>query len=71
MAAIIPPITPKKAPKRKPLRRPTCAINIDAGNIIKAVPKNIDAMGKVASIGVLEIFAPAKPPIVMTMIDTV
>ncbi|SSS28108.1 Uncharacterised protein [Acinetobacter baumannii] len=69
--AIMPPSTPKKAPNRKPLRRPTRAMSIDAGNIIKAVPKNIEAIGSVASVGVFAIFAPAKPPMVMTMTETV
>ncbi|MCY1421344.1 hypothetical protein D9M71_369950 [compost metagenome] len=68
---IMPPSTPKEAPNKKPLRRPTCAMSIEAGNIIKAVPKNIDAMGKVASVGVFAILAPAKPPIVMTITDMV
>ena len=67
----MPPSTPKKAPNRKPLRRPICAINIEAGNIIKAVPKNIEAMGSVESVGVFAICAPAKPPMVMTMTETV
>ena len=70
-AAIIPPNTPKVAPNKNPLRLPTFAIHIDAGNIINAVPKNIDAIGNVANVGVLAIFAPAKPPIVITITETV
>jgi tRNA (Thr-GGU) A37 N-methylase len=36
-----------------------------------AVPKNIEAIGNVASIGVFAIFAPARPPIVITITETV
>jgi len=47
------------------------AIHIEAGNIIAAVPTNIVAMGRVAHCGALAIFAPARPPIVMTSTEAV
>jgi hypothetical protein len=42
------------------------AIHIDAGNVAAAVPRNIAAIGMVASSGRDAIWPPARPPMVIT-----
>ena len=50
----------------KPVRLPLAAIHSDAGTVAIVVPRNIEAMGAVASPGALAICAPASPPTVTT-----
>jgi stage V sporulation protein SpoVS len=54
-----------------PLRRPTRVIQIDAGMVNTTVPRNIVAMGAVASSGFDATIAPAKPAIVITRTEAV
>lgn len=67
----MPPTTPSSAPSTKPARRPTRVIHIEAGKVTTAVPRNMAAIGSVASSGRAAILAPASAPTVMTSTDTV
>ena len=71
VAAASPPATPSSAPSTKPARLPTRVIQIEAGKVVTAVPRNIAAIGMVASSGRGAIWPPASPPTVITMTDTV
>ena len=62
---------PSSAPVMKPMRRPTRVIHMDAGKVMIAVPRNMPAIGIVASSGLGVICAPARPPTVITRTETV
>jgi hypothetical protein len=69
-AASRPPVTPSPAPVTKPAVRPTLAIQIEAGNVVTAVPRNMAAIGAVAHSGEVSI-PPARLPTVITSTETV
>ena len=69
--ATSPPAAPVDAPATNPTRRPTFDIQIEAGNVAAAVPRNMAAIGNVAYSGDEAIWPPARPPTVMTRTDAV